>query len=55
MPEHQKIVIEAKQDREAVILVLARNGYTVRQGRTKTGKSNNYTYYVEYWKEGATA
>ncbi len=55
MPEHQKIFIETKQDREAVILVLARNGYTVRQGRTKTGKSNNYTYYVEYWKEGSTA
>lgn len=28
---------------------LARNGYTVRQGREKRGKTNAYTYFVEYW------
>lgn len=55
MPERQKIVIETKQDRETVALILARNGYTVRLCRTKSGKSNNYTYYVEYWKEGGAA
>ena len=32
------------------VMVLARNGYTVRQGKEKKGKV--YEKYVEFWKEG---
>lgn len=45
-----KIYIGLPQDRDAVVTVLARNGYTVRQGKEKRGKS--YDKYVEFWKEG---
>lgn len=45
-----KIYIGLSQDRDAVVTVLARNGYTVRQGKEKKGKT--YEKYVEFWKEG---
>ena len=45
-----KIYIGLPQDRDAVVTVLARNGYTVRQGKEKKGKT--YEKYVEFWKEG---
>lgn len=45
-----KLYIASPQDRDAVVTILARNGYTVRQGKEKKGKS--YEKYVEYWKEG---
>lgn len=45
-----KIYISLPQDRDAVVTVLARNGYTVRQGKEKRGKT--YEKYVEFWKEG---
>ncbi len=38
-------------DRDVLVMILARNGYAVRHGRTKKGKSNTYTNYVEYWRE----
>ena len=44
-----RIYIAAAGDRDAVVAVLARNGYTVRQGREKNGKS--YKWFVEYYKE----
>ena len=44
-----RIYIAAPGDRDAVVAVLARNGYTVRQGREKSGKS--YKWFVEFWKE----
>ena len=44
-----RIYIAAAGDRDAVVAVLARNGYTVRQGREKSGKS--YKWFVEYYKE----
>ena len=44
-----RIYITAPSDRDAVVTILARNGYTVRQGREKNGKS--YKWFVEYWKE----
>lgn len=44
-----KIYIAQPQDRDAVVTVLARNGYTVRQGKEKRGKA--YEKYVEFWKE----
>ena len=46
----QKIYIALPQDRDAVVTILARNGYTVRQGKEKRGKA--YDKYVEFWKEG---
>lgn len=46
-----RIYISLPQDRDAVVIVLARNGYTVRQGKEKKGKAG-YTKYVEFWEEG---
>lgn len=45
-----KVYIGLPQDRDAVVTILARNGYTVRQGKEKVGKT--YVKYVEFWKEG---
>ena len=45
-----KVYIGLPQDRDAVVTVLARNGYTVRQGKERKGKA--YEKYVEFWKEG---
>lgn len=39
-------------DRDAIVVILAKNGYTVRQGREKRGKSSAYTWFVEYWRNG---
>lgn len=44
-----RVYISLPQDRDAVVTVLARNGYTVRQGKEKKGKV--YEKYVEFWKE----
>lgn len=38
-------------DRYALVMILARNGYIVRQTRKKVGTSNKYTYFIEFWKE----
>ena len=47
-----KIYIALPQDRDSVVTILARNGYTVRQGREKRGKI--YEKYVEFWKEDSS-
>ena len=52
MNDRIKIDCAKEADRDTLVTILARNGYTVRQGREKRGKSSNYTHYVEYWKEG---
>lgn len=49
--ERYKIDCERKEDRDALVMILARNGYTVRQGREKKGNGSAYTYHVEYWRE----
>ena len=46
---HTRIYITAPADRDVMVTILARNGYTVRQGREKCGKSS-YKWFVEYWK-----
>lgn len=46
-----KIDCENKADRDLLVCILARNGYSVRIGREKRGKSNIYSWYVEYWRE----
>lgn len=52
--DQMKVYISSPQDRDAVVLALTRNGYTVRQG---TEKKNGRTYvkYVEFWKEDGCA
>jgi len=52
MDERRKIDCASAADRDVLVTILARNGYTVRQGREKRTKANTYTYFVEYWKEG---
>ena len=44
-----KIYITNPADRDTVISVLARNGYTVRQGKEKRG--NKSVSFVEYWND----
>ena len=49
-----RIECEKAEDRDALVVILARNGYAVRQVREKPNpKSTKYTYFVEYWKGGA--
>ncbi len=50
MSEHYKVDCSGSADRDSLITILARNGYTVRIGREKRGKGNAYFYYVEYWR-----
>lgn len=52
MAETVKVEIEKADDRDAMLMILGRNGYTVRQSREKVGKSSRYTHYVEFWREG---
>ena len=56
MGERQKIYIEKKEDRDEMVAVLARNGYTVRQARERKGSSKTvYQWFVEYWREEGRA
>lgn len=48
-----KLYISKPDDRKAVITILAMNGYTVRQGKEKSGKRT--IYFVECWKENPDA
>lgn len=52
MAEAVRVEIEKAEDRDALLMMLGRNGYTVRQIREKVGKNTRYTYYVEFWKGG---
>lgn len=47
-----RVDIEKAEDRDIMVTILARNGYTVRQAKEKLGKNTRYTYYVEFWKGG---
>ncbi len=49
MMDSVKIEVALPQDRDAVVTILARNGYTVRQAKIRRGKA--YVKYVEFWKE----
>ena len=42
-----KLYVSKAEDRDQVIVILARNGYTVRQGKEKDPK-NNKTVTVSY-------
>lgn len=48
----QILYICKQEDRDAICVILARNGYVARQGREKKSpKGTVYLHYVEYWKE----
>ncbi|MGX8711648.1 MAG: hypothetical protein ACQGTM_15555 [bacterium] len=45
-----KLLITKPDDRESVIVILARNGYTVRQGREKDHGTGKTVAFAEYWE-----
>ena len=47
-----KLKIAKPDDRDAVIVILARNGYTVRQGKEKKPGDNTATAFVEVIEDG---
>ena len=48
-----RIYIELPADRDAVVLALTHNGYTVQVGREKPKSGSRYRHYVEYWRDEA--
>ena len=50
MAEHYKIDYDKVEDRKALTVILAMNGYTVRMGKEKRGGKSTLTYFVEYWR-----
>lgn len=51
MAEHYKIDCDKVEDRKALTVILAMNGYTVRMGKEKRGGKSTLTYFVEYWRQ----
>ena len=49
-----KLKIAKPEDRDSVIVILARNGYTVRQGREKKPGDKAATASVEVIENGRT-
>lgn len=47
-----KIKVAKAEDRDAMIVILARNGYTVRQSKEKRNGEKVFTYYVEVVEDG---
>lgn len=43
-----RIYIEIPADRDAVVSILAKNGYIVRQGKAKRTSNSKYRYFVEF-------
>lgn len=48
-----KIAVSRAEDRDTMVVILARNGYTVRQIRQKKTGEKAYTYFVEVVENGA--
>lgn len=46
-----RIECSKPDDRDMLVMILARNGYTVKQIKELKGKGRMYTYFVEYWKD----
>lgn len=40
------------EDRDSLVVILARNGYTVRQGKEKKPGDSRASYYVEVVEDG---
>lgn len=49
--ERHRILCEKEQDRDALVLILARNDYTVRHVKERKNGGSRYTHYIEYWTE----
>ena len=50
--ERKRLWINSPADRDAVTVILVRNGYTVRQGRdNRPGSKTAKASYVEYLQE----
>lgn len=47
-----KLYITSPADRDAVLMILGRNGYTVRQGKEKRPDSKNSVSFVEVVEDG---
>ena len=41
-----KLYVSKTEDRDQMVVILARNGYTVRQGKEKDPKSNRTVTFV---------
>lgn len=53
MNDRQRIFCTRADEREALVTILARNGYTVRIGKESRGNGKaGSNMFVEYWKEG---
>lgn len=53
MPE---IIVKSPKDRDTMVQILARNGYTVKQGKTsKPGSKNMTVGTVVYWMDDAAS
>lgn len=50
MVERHKIDCDKVEDRKALAVILAMNGYTVRMGKEKRSGKSTLTYFVEYWR-----
>ena len=48
-----KLYISKAEDRDAAIVILARNGYTVRQGKEKKSGDKAFTHFVEVIEYGS--
>lgn len=51
MNDHILVECLKEIDRDELVMILARNGYTVKQTKKKIGTSTRYTYFIEFWKE----
>ena len=47
-----KLKVAKPEDRDQMIVILARNGYTVRQGKEKKPGDKAATSYVEVFEDG---
>ena len=47
-----KIKVAKAEDRDTMVMILARNGYTVRQGKEKTPGAKAAVSYVEVVEDG---
>lgn len=47
-----KIKVAKTEDRDTMSVILARNGYTVRQGKEKWAGEKTFTHYVEVIEDG---
>lgn len=47
-----KILVSKAEDRDTMVVILVRNGYTVRQAKEKKPGDKTYSYFVEVVEHG---